>query len=175
MRSGHVVGAALRKPRELTSSEGGSSRLEAWGCRPPPLDATGRYQGDCQAGVCIQGAPVGPYLHRDDLHRILLCVCEAHPNVELMPLTGAAYFQRRCSAFMLVTNPMPSQARNSRSAVAFVVVGALPAQVAVEEFRRHTVQPAHPASEPAQVRTRCRRSTTSADRSRQQRPVKLAD
>ena len=35
-----------------------------------------------------------PYIviHRVDLHRILLDACSAHPDVELMPLTGAARF-----------------------------------------------------------------------------------
>jgi 3-hydroxybenzoate 6-monooxygenase len=36
-----------------------------------------------------------PYIviHRVDLHRILLDACEAHPNVELMPLTGAIRYE----------------------------------------------------------------------------------
>ena len=36
-----------------------------------------------------------PYivLHRVDLHRILLDACEAQPNVELMPLTGATRYE----------------------------------------------------------------------------------
>ena len=36
-----------------------------------------------------------PYIviHRVDLHRILLDACEAEPNIELMPLTGAEYFE----------------------------------------------------------------------------------
>ena len=36
-----------------------------------------------------------PYIviHRVDLHRILLDACEAQPNVELMPLTGAAAYE----------------------------------------------------------------------------------
>jgi salicylate hydroxylase len=36
-----------------------------------------------------------PYIviHRVDLHRVLLGACEAQPNVELMPLTGAAAYE----------------------------------------------------------------------------------
>ncbi|MEX2034095.1 MAG: FAD-dependent monooxygenase [Xanthobacteraceae bacterium] len=36
-----------------------------------------------------------PYIviHRVDLHRVLLDACEAQPNVELMPLTGAAAYE----------------------------------------------------------------------------------
>jgi 2-polyprenyl-6-methoxyphenol hydroxylase-like FAD-dependent oxidoreductase len=36
-----------------------------------------------------------PYIviHRVDLHRILLDACEAEANVELLPLTGAAYYE----------------------------------------------------------------------------------
>jgi salicylate hydroxylase len=32
-------------------------------------------------------------IHRVDLHRVLLDACEAEPNVELMPLTGAAAYE----------------------------------------------------------------------------------
>jgi salicylate hydroxylase len=47
-----------------------------------------------------------PYvvIHRVDLHRVLLDACEAEPNVELMPLTGAASFEDRGDRVRLTTS-----------------------------------------------------------------------
>ena len=46
-------------------------------------------------GASFQQRFKRPYIliHRVDLHRILLDACEKEANVELMPLTGAAYFE----------------------------------------------------------------------------------
>jgi len=46
-------------------------------------------------GVSFQQRFKRPYIliHRVDLHRILLYACEKEANVELMPLTGADYFE----------------------------------------------------------------------------------
>jgi salicylate hydroxylase len=46
-----------------------------------------------------------PYIliHRVDLHRILLDACEKETNVELMPLTGAAYYEEHGDLIRLRT------------------------------------------------------------------------
>ena len=60
-----------------------------------------------------------PYIviHRVDLHRILLDACEAHANVELMPLTGAAYYEEQGDCVRLRTT-------DNRSIDGAAVIGA---------------------------------------------------